>query len=217
MKPLGSVAAVIAAVREDAAADVDAIVRQADADCARLRAEDASRAVAFPEGELQIAAARERARTQAAHEDWLDTRAAIDEREAWLRRVVERGVERMDIGATPAERRDRLARLTEEAIDRLQADMIEVVVCPTDAEILDEQWRAALVARARLRSLTVVAGAVGGGCLVRTTDGRASFDNTYSARIERFRTTWRASLAHMYERAVQLGTAPAASGPHGDE
>jgi vacuolar-type H+-ATPase subunit E/Vma4 len=213
MKPLGSVAAVIAAIREDASGDVDAIARQADADIARLRGDDAARPVAFPEGELQVAAARERARTRIAHEDWLDTRAAIDEREAWLARVVERGCQRLDDVATTAERRQRFARLTREGIDRLHADTLEVVVSGDDALVLDEPWRAGLIAAAGLQSLTVMTGPVVGGCLVRTADGRASFDNTYHARIDRFRTVWRAMLAAMYERAVQLASSVEAAAP----
>ena len=205
MKPLGSVAAVVAAIREDASADVDAIVRQADADCARLASDGATRPIALPEGELQITAARERARTRVAQEDWLDTRAAIDEREAWLARAAERGMQRLDDALTTAERQRRLARLAQEAIERLQANALEVVVSTNNAAILDEQWRAAVIAAANLRALTISAEDVGGGCLVRTSDGRASFDNTYRARIDRFRTMWRAALARMYEDVVHGG------------
>ena len=206
MKPLGSVAAVIAAIREDAASDVDAIVRQADADITRLRSDDATRPVVFVDGEPLIAAARERARMRLAQEDWLDTRAAIDERDAWLARAVERGTQHLDDAATTADRRERLARLTREGIDRLHSDVVEVVVSGADASILDEPWRTTLIAAAGLRSLTVASGGQHGGCLVRTTDGRASFDNTYQARIDRFRTVWRATLAEIYERAVQRGS-----------
>ena len=213
MKPLGSVAAVIAAIREDAAGEVDAIVRQADAAITRLYADHATHPIAFPEGELQIAAARERARTRLAQEDWLDTRAAIDEREAWLGQVAERASRRLKDLATTAERQQRLARLTQEGIDRLHADALEVVVGAEDALILDEQWRAGLIADAGLQSLTVVTGHVDGGCVVRTADGRASLDNTYHARTDRFRTAWRAALAEMYERAVQLGSAAAPAAP----
>ena len=202
MKPLGSVAAVIAAIREDAGVEVDGIVRQADADVARLRAEDAAHLITCPEGDMQIATVRERARTRLAQEDWLDTRAAIDEREAWLARAVERGRQRLD-DAAPAVRRQRLARLTEECIERLPSGALELIVTADDASLLDDGWRAALMNTAELRSLSVVPGDVDGGCVVRTADGRASFDNSYRARADRLRTAWRAELAKLYQRAVE--------------
>ena len=213
MKPLGSVAAVIAAIREDAAVEVDGIVRQADADVARLRAEDAADLITFPEGDMQIAAARERARTRLAQEDWLDTRAAIDEREAWLARAVELGRQRLDDAAAPAVRRQRLARLAKECIERLPSGALELIVTADDASLLDDGWRAAVMNSAELLSVSVVPGNVDGGCIVRTADGRASFDNSYRARADRLRTAWRAALATLYERAVQ--TLPATPGSGG--
>lgn len=214
MKPLGSVAAVIAAIREDAAVEVDGIIRQADADVAGLRAEDAAHLITFPEGDMQIAAARERSRSRLAQEDWLDTRAAIDEREAWLARAVDLGRQRLDDAAAPAVRRQRLARLTKECLERLPLGALELIVSAGDASLLDDSWRAALMSPAELLSLTVVPGNVDGGCIVRTADGRASFDNSYPARADRLRTAWRAALAKLYERAVQ--TPPSTRGSGGD-
>jgi vacuolar-type H+-ATPase subunit E/Vma4 len=203
MKPLGSVAAVVAAIREDAAVDVEAIARQADAEIARLRAEDAAQPLTFADGDTQVATARDAARARLAQEDWLDSRAAIDEREAWLARAMALGQERCALDAGADIRKQRLARLVQEAVGRLPSAAIDIVVSAADAALLDEAWREQCRAAHRLESVTVVAGVIDGGCLVRSGDGRASYDNTYRARADRFRTAWRAALADVYERSVQ--------------
>jgi vacuolar-type H+-ATPase subunit E/Vma4 len=201
VRALGSVAAVIAAVREDAALEADAIERQAEAAITRLRDEAAARRVVWPEGEARIASARERARARVAHEDWLDSRAAIDGREAWIARAVERG--RRQLVETPSGRREWLTTLAAEAIERLHARAVQITVSPADAPLLDADWRAAIAARTRLDALEVVVDEVDGGCRVRTSDGRATVDNTIAARADRFQTAWRAALAELYERTVE--------------
>jgi vacuolar-type H+-ATPase subunit E/Vma4 len=202
MRVLGSVAAVVAAIREDAAVEVDAIVRQADADIARLRAEDAARPLAFIEGDMQVAAARDSARARFAQQDWLDRRAAIDEREAWLARVAALGQQRLGLDGDERQKQ-RLARLVEESLGRLQSPALEIVVSAADAPLLDEAWQLELRRAHRLETLTITSGPIEGGCLVRTIDGRASYDNTFQARAERFGTAWRAAIATLYERSVQ--------------
>jgi vacuolar-type H+-ATPase subunit E/Vma4 len=202
MKVLGSVAAVVAAIREDAAVEVDAIARQADADIARLRAEDARRPLAFEEGQMQIARARDSARARLAQEDWLDSRAAIDERETWLARVVELGQQRLARDGDES-RKQRLARLVHECLVRLQSSTVDIVVSETDVPLLDEAWQLELRRAYRLETLTIITGRIDGGCLVRTIDGRASYDNTFQARADRFRTAWRAALAELYDRSVE--------------
>jgi vacuolar-type H+-ATPase subunit E/Vma4 len=203
MKPLGSVAAVVAAIREDAAVDVEAIARQADADIARLRAEDAAQPVTFVEGDLQVAAARDAARVRLAQEDWLDSCAAIGERETWLARAVALGQERLGLEVAAEVHKQRLERLIQESLTRLQSAAVDIVVSVADLALLDEVWREQFQATHRIESLTITAGAIDGGSLVRSVDGRASYDNTYAARAERFRTAWRAALADVYERSVQ--------------
>jgi vacuolar-type H+-ATPase subunit E/Vma4 len=202
MKVLGSVAAVVAAIREDAAVEVDAIARQADADIARLRAEDAARPLTFAEGEMQLATARDSARARVAHEDWLDSRTAIDEREAWFAHVVALGQQRLGLGGDEHQKQ-RLARLVRESLGRLQSPAVDIVVSAADAPLLDEAWQLELRRAHRLDTLTITSGPIDGGCLVRTIDGRASYDNTFPARADRFCTAWRAAMAELYDRSVQ--------------
>jgi vacuolar-type H+-ATPase subunit E/Vma4 len=211
MKPLGSVAAVVAAIREDAAVEVEGIARQADADIARLRANDAADPPTFADGEAQAAAARAAARARLAQEDWLDSRAAIDEREAWLARAMALGQQRLGVDADPDIQKQQLARLVHEAVGRLQSTAIDIAVSAADVALVDDGWREQCRTAHRLESLTVTAGAIDGGCLVRTRDGRASYDNSYRARADRFRSAWRAALADLYERSVQPLVQPAAS------
>jgi vacuolar-type H+-ATPase subunit E/Vma4 len=213
MKPLGSVAAVIAAIGEDAAVEVEAIARQTDADIARLRANDAADPLTFADGDAQAATAREAARARLAQEDWLDSQAALDEREAWLARAMVLGQQRVGIEADGHIQKQRLARLVHEAVGRLQSTAIDIAVSAPDAALLDKGWREECRLAHQLESLTVTTGTIDGGCLVRTIDGRASYDNSYRARADRFRTAWRAALADLYERSVQ----PLVQPPAGDE
>ena len=70
MKPLGSVAAVVAAIREDASAEAEALDCQAQAEIDRIRTSEASDVVTIPDRERKLAAARQHARVRLAHEDW---------------------------------------------------------------------------------------------------------------------------------------------------
>jgi vacuolar-type H+-ATPase subunit E/Vma4 len=201
MKALGSVAAVMAAVREDAQADVDAIEREAAEMVSRINAQSP----APPDNAPAIAAARERARTRLAQEDWEDTRAALADREAWIAEAAALGRERMrnarsDDRACEA-RRDALARLAAEGIARLPAGPVVIVVTADDAALLDAGWRAR-IGRGDPASFEIVSRAIGGGCIVQSADGRAVFDNTYDARIERLQARWRSILFDIYERAT---------------
>ena len=203
MKALGSVAAVVAATLEDADAEVDAIDREAAAAIAALPRGDG--AADRPEDTAAIAAARERARIAIAHEDWEDARAAIGEREAWLTRALEIGRRRLAMPEAPALRRDRLALLAREAIERLPAGPIEIVVAEADVPLLDADWRSTLAPNDPAQ-IAIVAGPIDGGLLARTRDGRAVFDNTWTARAERLQSIWRAALADVYDRTTAMLT-----------
>jgi vacuolar-type H+-ATPase subunit E/Vma4 len=153
-------------------------------------------------------AARARARIAAAHDDWEDARVAISEREVWLARALDVGRAQLAAPQGPAVRRDDLARLAREAIDRLPPGRLEILVSAADAPLLNAEWTAA-VGGDRQADVTVGVGQVEGGCIVRTADGRAVFDNTWPARHERLQATWRSAMADVYERAIATLVAPA--------
>ena len=201
MKPLGSVAAVVAAVREDAQAEVDAVERDATEAVARF--EDGPGASApGPEHAAAIVAARERARTRIAQEDWEDTRAALDERESWIAEVEALGRKRLlnarSNGRSYQARQQALVRLAVEGISRLPSGPVVIVVTADDAALLDETVRQH-IERDNSSPITVVTRDVGGGCIIQSADGRAVFDNTYDARIDRLQAQWRSSLLDLYE------------------
>jgi vacuolar-type H+-ATPase subunit E/Vma4 len=196
MKALGSVAAVAAAILEDADAEVEAIGREAAASIAAMPAVPADGAAP---ASAAVAAARERARIAVAQEDWEDARAALGSREAWVGRAVEAGRCRLRAPDTVSSRRNRLGALAREAIDRLPAESIEIVAAETDALLLDDGWKRATLTPAEAVRVSIVVGSVDGGLIARTADRRVQFDNSWAARAERFQSTWRAALADLYE------------------
>jgi vacuolar-type H+-ATPase subunit E/Vma4 len=202
MKPLGSIAALVAAVRDDATAEADAIENDAAQAVARLLAEHETPLPSGSDDRRAIETARERARVRIAQEDWEDARDAIAERETWMRRAIEIGKRRLSEPRTPEERRTTLLALAREAIVRLPPGPLEVVVAEGDAAALDRDWRAALVAPADPDAVRVVTASIDGGLLLRSGDGRAMFDNTFTARADRLESAWRAALADLYERAT---------------
>jgi vacuolar-type H+-ATPase subunit E/Vma4 len=215
MKPVGSVAALVAAVQDDAAAEADAAENEADQAVARILADHAGRLPSGSDDRRAIDAARDRARVRVAQEDWEDARDAIAEREAWIAKAVEIGKRRLGEPQTPEERRRLLSSLAREAIVRLPPGPLEIVVAEADAPALDRDWRAGLVAPADPDQVRIVIAPIGGGLVLRSGDGRATFDNTFAARANRLESAWRAALADLYERATSSLASPARPLPEG--
>jgi vacuolar-type H+-ATPase subunit E/Vma4 len=200
VKALGSPAAVVAALHDDADAEVERIERETQAAMDRLAAEEAADPTALPERELRVAAARRRARELLAQEDLRDAREALEAREAWFSRAVAAGRRALEEPLPAAERRAELARLAREGLDRLAGDRVSVVVAVHDAALLDDAWAKDL---APGREVRVVASAdvAPGGCLLRSADGKITFDNTLAARARRYEAVWRAALGALYQGA----------------
>jgi vacuolar-type H+-ATPase subunit E/Vma4 len=209
MKPLGSVAAVVAAIREDASAEAEALDRQAQTEIDRIRTSEASDVVTIPDRERKLAAARQHARVRLAHEDWEDTREAVADRDRWLARAAEIGEQQLAGPEDPLVRRERLTALAHEALARLPGHACEIVVSGATLPLLDFDWCRAVATATGREEVRVVEGPVDGGCVVRTLDGRASFDNTFAARGRRFQATWRAALAELHEQALRMASSPA--------
>lgn len=209
MRTLGSAAAVIAAIQEDARSEADRLAGET-ARAATTLASAGERVEAL-DRETRLAAARRDASERVARAHWLDMRAALEARERWMAEAVARGRQRLDAatasGAGPAI----LAALAAEGIAWLRAAACEVVLDPPDLARVGESWAQELALRTGCPDLRVVAGTVGGGCIVRTVDGRASFDNSWNARDRRFAHEWRAALGRLYEaRSTWQTTSPAA-------
>jgi vacuolar-type H+-ATPase subunit E/Vma4 len=199
MAPLGSVEAVVAAIREDAHAEVERIERERDASAARIRAEDAAAPVVVADAEVRLSAARREARERAAAEDWADRQSRALARDRWMRVVAERARQQLR-DATDAQRRADLLTCAGEAIAQMPAGGCELLVAARDLVLLDERWRDALH-RTVSRPVTIVAcPEIDGGCVARSPDGRLRFDNTLAARETRFEPHWRRRLAECFER-----------------
>jgi len=189
MRASGSVDAVLAALRGDAAAELERTEREAAEQTARLETDEPP-AEAPTDREARLAAARRAAREKVAREEWADARAAIEAREHFVQRAAAEGRRLLAAPGSRDERQALLARLAREALALLPGDRFEVLVAPADAPLLDGVLD---------RKATVVASPeIENGCLVRSEDGRARFDNTLAERARRFEPSWRAAVARVY-------------------
>lgn len=152
MQTLGSPASLIAAIREDAAAEVERLGEEAAKELASVRAEAASADVAVADREQRLAAARRESGERIAAQEWAARQAAIEQREAWIGRVVAKARERWS-ELDPA----RVAALVEEARAHLPEGPFRVDGCVVTAgnvsfdnsfearsRRLEPEWRAAL-------------------------------------------------------------------------
>ena len=203
MTAAGSVEAVIAAIREDAQAEVDRVERDADRAIARLRDEDAALPVVVADADARIRQARREAREQAAAEDWADRQAALGARETWTRAVVAAAMPRL-VGQPDAARRTDLLRLAREAVARLTDRDCEILIARRDAGLADEAWGRSLDQTTGKRVTVTASDEIEGGCIARTKDGRIRFDNTYAARVRRFEPLWRQALGQLFERLAAV-------------
>lgn len=102
MQTFGSPASVVAAIREEAEAEVERIEEATASALSSLREEAASTSVAIEDREERLAAARRTNEERVAMQEWEGRRAAIEQREAWIGRVVAKAQERWR--CTPAQR-----------------------------------------------------------------------------------------------------------------
>lgn len=206
MRAWGSAAAVVAVLRDDAAAERERLERESASALAALSADAGTRR---PDGEDGVGAERidavRRANADAdATEDWEDTVAAAADRDAWISAVAEAG--RRAIAAAP-DVQALLERLTREAVLELPGEDCMVTV-PAALAAGAEMWRV-VVERATGKRLVFDPGTIAAGCIARTRDGRVTFDNTIEARERRTRTQWRTAVARLYDEACDAVAAEA--------
>lgn len=201
MRSWGSAAAVIAALEEDAAAEIERIEKEA-ADAVRALRGDASHGVTNPDAEPRAAAARRAAADAEADEDWQDTQAAIADREAWIVDVIERGRHAIAALADADAAAVWMEELAREAAGELPGDACVVQAPASLAARLDDRWRRALEASLE-RRIAIEFGRPSAGVIVGTPDGRVSFDNSVEARERRTATWWRSKIAALYDAAVR--------------
>jgi vacuolar-type H+-ATPase subunit E/Vma4 len=125
----GSVASVIASIRDEVAAEVERIERAGAADVARSREKAATTVVTIADRDLRIAAARREIAERLAQEEWESRRAAAEQREEWIARVIARGRELLG----EIDVRDALVR---EALAHLPAGEHETTIAPCGGVIV---------------------------------------------------------------------------------
>lgn len=89
----GSVASVIASIRDEVVAEVERIERAGAVEVARHRETCATTVVTIADRDLRIAAVRRQNAERLAQEEWESRRAAARQREEWITRVIARGRE----------------------------------------------------------------------------------------------------------------------------
>lgn len=191
MKPAGSPGSVLAAIREDAGAELERVEQECEAEMARLSAAEEPE-VEVPDREERLAAASREARELLAREDYADARAALEAREEWMRKAARAG-EALLLAPRPLEeRRALLLQLAREALQRLPGNGYVLHLAPRDEGLLDD---------AMLAELGVTRGApvdISGGCILRAVRGKVSLDNSFEERARRFEAVLRAALGKVY-------------------
>ena len=122
MQTLGSPASVVAAIREEGDAEVERIQESAAAELAAIASDVASADVAIVDREERLAAARRSSEERVARQEWEGRRALMQQREAWIQRVVAKAQEGW--GPSAAEKLEALVR---EARARLPDGDCEVI------------------------------------------------------------------------------------------
>ncbi len=203
MKTLGSAASVAAAIRDEAAQRVEEIDR---------RAKEAVQMLASAAGEIgddtverttQLAGANRLARERLARDEWNDQRTGLEAREQWIQGVRDEGMRRLSILDDEARRED-LARMAQDALLRIPALDCEVLLNDADRRLVGISWIDEMSRITGKNTVRVAATdrPMTGGCIVRSADGKMSFDNSFEARAQRLESVWRAALGQLYEKAV---------------
>ena len=179
MQTLGSPASVVAAIHEDAAAEVERIDDARSTELASIGAETSSADVTIADRDLRLAAARRDSDDRVAKQEWEGRRAAIEQRETWIQTIVARAQE-LWASTTP----EQLSALIREARAHMPEGACEVAVNPRDRDSV------------QLANATVKTAEIAGGCIVTIDD--VSFDNSFEARSRRLEAEWRGALSGMY-------------------
>ena len=200
MKVLGSVASLVEAVRQEAEDEAARTRQEAETEADRLRGSARGEPARVPDREARLESARREAAELLAREDWADRRAALEQREEWMAKAAAEGLAALRRPEAAPERRELLERFVFEALEKLPGESFEVSVAEADGSLLDEETCRRLAAARATRAIVVRtdASACPGSCLVRTGDGKASFDNGLEARARRFAAASRAALAEIY-------------------
>lgn len=184
MPIVGSIDAVTATIRDEANEELDRIRGVRDEEIARLR--ELPAAASPGNRERLISEAHRRNNELLAQMEWEEKRRVIEQREAWIARVIRRGSEILATADAQA-RKATLAACVREAMQSVRGDAIEIRVADVDRSLLEDIAPEAKAGQPA---------AISGGCVVRS--GALGFDNSFEARAKRLEPAWRKALAAMY-------------------
>ncbi len=197
----GSVPSVLAAIQEEIESELERRQKELEEALAAAEGGEAGEEIPAAERSARLARAREQARERLAQEDWLDSREALESRERWILRAAEEGRRLLRERESGAEGPELLLMLAAEGLSRLPGDSFEVLLSEQGGKRMEEEWPRRLAERSGKREVKPAPPGEprpDGGCLVRTADGRMSFDNSFEARARRFEAAWRSALAGLY-------------------
>lgn len=197
----GSVPSVLAAIRDEVEAELERRQKEVDEAVVAAGRGASETGISAAERAARLAQAREQARERIAHEDWLDSREALERRERWIQLAAAEGRRLLRERESAADGPDLLLRLAAEGIARLPGDVFDVVLSRDAAARIGEGWCRRLEGQCGKRAVRLAPpenGGPEGGCLVRTSGGRMTFDNSLEARARRFEGAWRSALAELY-------------------
>jgi len=151
MQALGSVASVVAAIREDAAAEVERIEELTAADVAALSVIPSESEESPADREQRIAAAHRAVSEKLAQQEWEGRRAVIEQREAWIARVVAAAQGKCDLEALKREALERVPNATIAIAPNggciaMSGDIAFDNSLAARAQRLEPEWRNALAA-----------------------------------------------------------------------
>ena len=182
MQTVGSVASIIASIREDAAAEVERIEQATAADIASIRTEETGTDVSVPDRVSRLATVRRENQERIAQQEWEGRRAMIEQREAWIARVV--ATARQEWRSTP----EQLLSLIREALQNVDAAECEVAVAPQDRDRVDpSQFE---------KRIHITTADIDCGCIV--TAGDITLDESFDVRAKRLEPEWRKALGEVY-------------------
>lgn len=182
MQTLGSVASITASIREDAEAEVERIEEGLQKEIASLRAEAGAANVAIADRDARLAGARRENDERIAHQEWEGRRMAIEQREAWIGKIIAAAREPQRTSAA------QLMALIREALQTIDAAEYEVAVADRDRHLVDIKKLG--------KKVRVTSADTDGGCIV--TAGDVVFDNSFKARVRRLEPEWRNALCEVY-------------------
>ena len=187
-------------MREEVGEQLARIREETERESERLKLAREADPVEVPDRAIRLESTRREATERLAREDWADRRAALEDREAWIAQAELQGLAALVRPEAAPERGELLLRFIAEALERLPGGTFVVTLAPGDSVLLngDEGRRLASVRGEREIVVKPDESARPGACLVRTANGKTSFDNGLEARARRFESSCRSALAEIY-------------------